>query len=381
MRRLPIALAVLAHTIVDGSQNILPVVLPLLMDRLQLTYAQVGLAAALLNISSSVVQPGFGWLADRWATRWFMPVGIAWTGVLMGVVGWVPSYAVLLLVIFATGVGTAAFHPVASIAVAEASGMQRGLGMSLFSAGGNLGFAIGPIMATWLIGRFGLAGTLGVVLPCVAIACGILGAWHEFCGLPAVASGTSRGNGGEVPWRALGVLCGIITLRSWGYSGLVIFIPLWLRAEGMALPQAGWALFVFLLCGAIGGMMGGHLSDRLGRHPIVVGSLLAFPILMAAAVTSSGWMQFVAFGCAGVGLLASFSVTVVLAQEMLPRSMGLASGLSLGLAFGMGGVGVAVSGVIADWQGLGAAMWTLTCLPGIGGILAVWLASLWDDRV
>jgi FSR family fosmidomycin resistance protein-like MFS transporter len=156
VRKLPIALAVLGHTVVDASQNILPVVLPLLVDRFHLTYAQVGAAAALLNISSSVIQPAFGWLSDRRSMRWFMPVGIAWTGLLMGLVGLVPSYAALLGVIVLTGTGTAAFHPIASISVAHASGHQRGLGMSFFSAGGNLGFAIGPVAAAWLLGRFGL---------------------------------------------------------------------------------------------------------------------------------------------------------------------------------------------------------------------------------
>jgi FSR family fosmidomycin resistance protein-like MFS transporter len=120
VRRLPVALLVLAHTVVDASQNILPVVLPLLVARFHLSYSQAGLAAALLNISSSLIQPLFGWVSDRRPTRWFMPVGVAWTGVLMCLVGLVPNYPALLLVIVLTGVGTAAFHPVASMSVALA---------------------------------------------------------------------------------------------------------------------------------------------------------------------------------------------------------------------------------------------------------------------
>ena len=373
MRRVPIGLAVAAHTIVDTAQNILPVVLPLLMDRLQLTYTQIGAAAALLNISSSLIQPGFGWVSDRWSTRWFMPVGIAWTGVLMGSVGYVPNYAALLLVIFLTGIGTAAFHPVASITVGEASGARRGLGMSLFSAGGNLGFALGPVMAAWLVAQFGLTGTAWVVLPCLVMTGGMLVAWREFRALPSLAREATGEGKGPIPWGGLATLCGAITLRSWGYSGLVIFIPLWLREGGMALSGAGWALFAFLFCGALGGMIGGHLSDRVGRHAIIMWSLLAFPALMSAALSNSGWVQMAALMAAGGSLMASFSVTVVLAQEMLPGHVGLASGLTLGLAFGAGGMGVGISGIIADWVGLNTAMWMLMGLPGLAGLLAMWL--------
>ena len=151
MRKLPIALAVLSHTVVDAALNILPVILPLLVERFHLSYTQVGVAAALSNISSSMLQPAFGWVSDRWPTRWFLWVGIAWTGILMGCVGLAPNYFALLLVIFLTGMGTAAFHPIASMAVALASGHQRGLAMSFFSAGGNVGFAVGPVVAAWLM--------------------------------------------------------------------------------------------------------------------------------------------------------------------------------------------------------------------------------------
>ena len=159
MRLRPLFLIVLGHTVVDAFQNILPVVLPLLQQRFGLSYSRVGLAAALLTISSSMIQPVFGWLSDRWDTQWFLPAGIVWTGMFMGVVGLVPSYWALLLVLTLTGIGTAAFHPVASLAAAHASGTQRGLGMSFFTAGGNLGFALGPILIASLLTWFSLKGT------------------------------------------------------------------------------------------------------------------------------------------------------------------------------------------------------------------------------
>ena len=126
MRKRPIVLILLSHAVVDSCQNILPVVLPLLRDRFGLSYLQVGLAAALLTISSSLIQPVFGWMSDRWGTQWFLPAGIVWTGMLMGMVGLVPNYWTLLLVLVLTGVGTAAFHPVAAMAAAHAARTSAG---------------------------------------------------------------------------------------------------------------------------------------------------------------------------------------------------------------------------------------------------------------
>jgi FSR family fosmidomycin resistance protein-like MFS transporter len=375
VRTLPISLAVISHTVVDASLNILPVILPLLVDRFHLSYSQVGVAAALSNISSSMMQPAFGWVSDRWSTRWLMWVGIAWTTILMGCVGLVPNYLALLLVIFLTGMGTAAFHPIASMAVAHASGPQRGLGMSFFSAGGNVGFAVGPVMAAWLVARFGLEGTAAVMAPGLFMAA-VVYAWRETFAARSPAPGSAvSAPDSPIPWGRLSTLCGVITLRSWGYSGLITFIPLLLHEQGVSLQGAGWLLFVFLSFGALGGLLGGHLSDRLGRHVIIATSLLMFPVLMAMGLALPGPLQWVFLAVAGATLLASFSVTVVFAQELLPRRLGLASGLTLGLAFGAGGVGVGLSGLLADTLGLRTSVWILLALPGLAGLLALALTS------
>jgi FSR family fosmidomycin resistance protein-like MFS transporter len=370
-------LAVLGHAVVDASVNILPVVLPLLADRFQLTYGQVGVVAAVMNLSSSVIQPALGWIADRRRTAWLIPAGIAWTGVFMGCVGLAPSYAGLLGVVLLAGLGSAAFHPIASIVVAQASGNRRGLGMSLFATGGNLGFAIGPVLAAWLLRWGGLPATLVLIVP------GCLMAAAFAVSRPAVAGGLASGEPAgvsrySVPWRQLSVLCALITFRSWGYAGLIVFIPLWLHAQGGSTDEAGRALFVFLFAGAVGGLIGGILSDRVGRQPVVALSLIVFPGLMAMALLIPGPLRWGALAGAGMVLMASFSVTVVYAQELLPRHPGLASGLALGLAFGTGGLGVALSGFLADLIGLTRSIWGLVFLPGVAGLLAFCLAAPTD---
>jgi FSR family fosmidomycin resistance protein-like MFS transporter len=132
---------------------------------------------------------------------------------------------------------------------------------------------------------------------------------------------------------------------------------------------------VFLFFGALGGMLGGYLSDRVGRQQVIAVSLLTFPLLMAAALATSGPPRWILLAVAGMALLASFSVTVVFAQELLPQHLGLASGLTLGLAFGAGGLGVAMSGVMADLLGLHTSVWILVILPGLAGLLALKLRS------
>lgn len=375
MRRRPIALILLSHAVVDSCQNILPVVLPLLQHRFGLTYSQIGLAAAVLLISSSMIQPIFGWISDRWQTQWFLPAGIVWTAVLMGMLGLVPSYWVLVLVLALTGVGTAAFHPVASMAAAHASGIQRGLGMSFFAAGGNLGFALGPILATWLLAGFSLKGTTFLMVPGCLMAAAIHWYRREI-EVPLRESGQPRAQGtSPIPWAKLSALCVLITLRSWGYSGLIIFLPLFLLDQELAFTLTGRALFIFLFFGALGGLLGGHLSDRVGRQQVIAISLLAFPFLMAPALALVGSPRWLFLALAGMSLLASFSVTVVFAQELLPQHLGLASGLTLGLAFGTGGLGVAMSGLLADLLGLRTSVWILVLLPGLAGLLALRLRS------
>jgi len=148
-----------------------------------------------------------------------------------------------------------------------------------------------------------------------------------------------------------------------------------LHEQGVSLQSAGWSLFAFLFFGAVGGLLGGHLSDRVGRQLVIAASLLMFPALMALGLVTVGPMQRVFLGVAGAALLASFSVTVVFAQELLPRRLGLASGLTLGLAFGAGGLGVALSGFLADALGLRVSVWTLLALPGVAGLLALTMSS------
>ncbi|MCJ8501006.1 MFS transporter [Desulfatitalea alkaliphila] len=366
MDKIPLLLMFLGHVAVDASQGILPVVAARLKELFELSYFQVGLMMLLLNFSSSVIQPLFGYISDRVRTGWFVPGGILWTAVAMGLLGLSPNYATAVLLVGLAGLGTAAFHPRAMMAVYLASGLKRGLGAAIFSTGGNLGFALGPVIGSLLVLGIGLHGTVGLIPVGLLLFLIISFYPNDFLRREAVspaAAATAAVDYPPVPWRSVTAVCLLVTVRSWVYMSMITYLPLFFQARGMHLQSGSLLLTVYLACGAVAGLFGGHLSDTIGRKKVIVGSFLLYPLLAALLLLSHGPWVWLLAGLSGAALLASFSVTVVLAQELLPRYLGLASGLILGLGFGTGGLGTALSGFLADHIGLETTFWILAAVP------------------
>lgn len=378
MEKIPLLLMFLGHIWVDASQGILPVVLPKLKEALALSYFQVGLVVTVLNITSSVIQPIFGYLADRMRTGWFVPAGILWTALMMGVIGWAPSYLSVVLLVGFAGLGTAAFHPRAMMVVYHVSASRKGFGTAVFSTGGNIGFALGPMVGSLLVLGFGLHATIGLLGPGALLALLIFFWPGDFLRREAPAKGKASA-GGEGPysilWGSLILTCLIVTLRSWVYISFITYLPMFLQEQGLHLKTGSLMLTVFLAAGAAAGLYGGHLSDRVGRRLVIIVSMLLYPVFMSLMILSSGPILWVLAAASGAALLASFSVTIVLAQEILPRNLGLASGLILGLGFGTGGLGTAVSGWIADAVGLYKTIWVLALVPVLGSVLGAFIRT------
>jgi FSR family fosmidomycin resistance protein-like MFS transporter len=377
MEKIPLLLMFLGHVWVDASQGILPVVLVKLKDLFSLNYFQVGLFMTVLNLTASVIQPLFGYISDRVRTGWFAPVGILWTALAMGLLGWAPSYVVAVLLVGLAGLGLAAFHPRAMMAVYFVSGWRRGLGAAIFTTGGNVGFALGPVVGSFLVLGFGMHATLSLLVPGVALFLVIFFYPGDFLKREARDQDQSQGKFQEaptaVPWLQLIAVCLIVALRSWVYLSLITYLPMFLLTQGIHLKTGSLMLAVFLASGAAAGLYGGHLSDIMGRRIVVAVSLLIYPALASLVILCKGPLQWFMAGASGAALLASFSVTVVMAQELLPRHLGLASGLILGLGFGAGGLGTALSGHLADSLGLTNAVWILAFVPLLGAILAAFV--------
>jgi FSR family fosmidomycin resistance protein-like MFS transporter len=179
----------------------------------------------------------------------------------------------------------------------------------------------------------------------------------------------------NIPWGSLIAVCLIVTLRSWVYISFLTYLPMFFQAQGIALKTGSLMLTVFLVGGAVAGLYGGHLSDKVGRRRVIAVSMLLYPILAALMILSKGGWIWLLAGASGAALLASFAVTIVVAQELMPQYVGLASGLILGLGFGTGGLGTAFSGFLADKLGLYPVFWILALAPVLGAALAAFIPT------
>jgi len=376
MQKIPLLLIFLGHLFVDASQGILPVVVTKLKVLFELNYFQVGLIMMVLNLMSSVIQPIFGFISDRFRTGWFIPVGLLWTACAIGLIGWSPNYLTTVLLVGLAGLGTAAFHPRSMMAVYLLSGSKKGLGTAIFSTGGNLGFAIGPMVGSFLVLGFGLHATLGLLPPVALLFLLIVFYPSDFLRRETEkkkavdASSTIKD---VIPWVPVILVCLIVTLRSWVYMSYITFLPMFFQSKGFELKYASLILTIFLASGAIAGLFGGHLSDRFGRKSIIIISAFIYPFFAVMMISFEGPWIWIMAAASGAALLASFSVTIVLVQELLPKHLGLASGLVLGLGFGAGGLGTAISGFLADTIGLYQTFWMLAVVPFLAAGLAIFI--------
>jgi FSR family fosmidomycin resistance protein-like MFS transporter len=379
-------MAVLAggHALADTCQGAVPALLPFLIAERGYSYAAASALVLAATVSSSVVQPVFGYYADRRSLGWLMPAGLLVASVGMGLAGVMASYGLTFLAIVVGGLGIAAFHPEGSRFANYVSGRKRASGMSLFSLGGNAGFALGPILVTPLLVAFGPPGALVLIAPGVVVA-GIVA--FEMKRLMAfrpapLAAGESAPNLGEDRWRPFALLGGVTAARTFVYFGLLTFVPLYYVSELHTSKAAGnTALALMLIGGAAGTALGGPLADRVGRRRVVLTSLAVLPALILAFHASGQGLATVLLVLTGAATVATFSVTVVMGQEYLPNRIGVASGVTLGLSIGLGGVGASLLGLVADRWGLDTTMYIVAALPLIGLTGAVFLPADRNNRL
>ncbi len=368
------------HFATDFANGALPALLPFMVDRFDLSYT---LAAALMlasAASSSLIQPLFGAWSDRRGALWLLPSGVALAGIGIALAAAAPSYWLVLLLVVVSGLGVAAYHPEGSKFAAYASGRRRASGMSLFSLGGNVGYALGPTATTPLVLAFGLAGGLLLVVPCLAVAALLVLAVPFLAGF-SPGRGTAASSSVE-PDRpgALGLLLGVIAFRSVAWFGLVTFVPLWEVSLGHSKAHGSHLLSLMLLAGGLGTLAAGPIADRLGRRPVLIVSMAATGPLILVYVLMGGILGAIALALVGVCVIGTFGVTMVMSQEYLPGRIGMASGLSIGLSIGLGGVAAVGLGAIADTIDLRSAMYAAAAAPLAGLVLAALLPSTRSRR-
>lgn len=374
MDRRAMAVLSLGHMFSDATQVAVPALLPFLVREQGISYAAAGTLVLASTAASSVVQPLFGHFSDRRSFAVLMPLGLALGALGIALVGVAGSYPLILLAVVLSGLGVAAFHPEATRFANLVSGGRRATGMSFFSVGGNAGFALGPLLLTPLVLGLGMPGTVVFAALPLAMACVAAFELSRLAAFRSVSgSRTEDGQTGVSDlWGAFAILSGVISLRSVVQFGLIAFVPLYFTAVlSSSESVANAALSVTLVAGAIGTLLGGRLADRYGRRAILLGSLLVLPPLFVCFLLSREILGMAFLVPIGAVTVASYSITVVMGQEYLPGRVGVASGFTVGLAIGMGGVGSPVLGALADGFGLKSVMVALALLPIPAVLLAL----------
>ncbi len=345
----------LAHFTNDLYHSFLAPLLPLVVARFDLTLAMAGLLGTSLNITSAYTQLFFGSVADRLARPLFSVIGPAVTATMMGLIGVIPSYPLLLAVLAVAGLGTACFHPQSFALAGAFSRDRRGAGLSVFVTGGEIGYAIGPLTAVAVVGVFGLGGTVLAAIPAL-IMCTIV--WLNVRTWPSPVSGrpsdlrTDFGGHG----RTFALIWIAVVIRSIITVAHILFLPLLMQERGQSLLAGGVAVLAFGGIGALGGLTGGWLSDHIGRRAVMaISFVIASPMLLLFNRMLGPW-ALLPLAVGGFGLYFGASVSVVMAQEMVPKRTGLATSLVTGVAWGTAGLMLAPIGALADRITLSATM-------------------------
>jgi MFS transporter, FSR family, fosmidomycin resistance protein len=371
-----------AHLITDIYMPVLPAILPLLIAQNGYSYLAAGLLVTAYNVTSSFTQPVIGWLSDTRGLTISISVSLFISAIFVALMGIAKDYWLIMAFAILAALGHACFHPTAlSITSRLCTHENRGKITSYFVVGGNIGYAIGPVLAGGLVWWLGLPGLLFLVIPAIVMIFvlrillpgGIAAAREAHPAIPGTGSQDAPSK-----WPFV-VLMTASVLRAWAVFAALTFIPTYLVSQGYDLVTASLVMTLMLLCGVAGQVAGGHISDRIGRKEFMVFSLAGAIPFYCIFMISSGTTAIIALLCFGFCLWATFAVAVAIGHELLPQNAGLASGMMLGLAIGFGGLGVAVSGLIADHYSLGAALGTIPVPIALAIILMAFLPYPWKS--
>ncbi|WP_175991637.1 MFS transporter [Bacillus sp. Marseille-Q1617] len=363
------------HFINDTLQSVVPAMFPIIERSLQLSYTQIGWIAFALNMTSSLLQPVFGYYADMKSRPYLLPFGMLSS--LIGLIGFALSghFLWIILSVLFIGFGSAIFHPEGSRVAYMAAGQRRGLAQSIYQVGGNTGQSLAPLITAFIFVPFGQKGALWFTLAAIFGVVILLRVsnWYsrqieskEVNDVRKKGDMTSSPIHQKIKW-AMVLVVFLVFARSWYGAGLSNYYQFYLIEDyGLSIKKAQAYIFAFMFAGVLGTFLGGPLADKFGKRNIIFFSMLgAAPLTLALPYLSLSLVFPVIF-CIGFIISSSFSVIVVYAQELLPRKIGMVSGLTVGLAFGMGAVGAVLFGGLADLYSIRFVMILCSFLPLLG---------------
>jgi FSR family fosmidomycin resistance protein-like MFS transporter len=362
------------HLAVDFASGSVPALIPFMTDRFHLGYALAAMLLLAATVSSSLVQPLFGLLSDRRGALWLIPGGTMLAAFGVGGAAIAPVYPLVLVLVLAGGLGVAAFHPEGAKFASYASGRKRASGMSYFNSGGNAGYALGAFATGQLVVWLGLVGGLLAMVPVLLVSLGLARVVPRLSELRPETDVTAYHRGDDRR-RAMALLSAVIAMRSVAWFTLLAFVPLWLVSLGHSRAAGSRLLFLMLLAGAVGTLLLGPVADRIGLRPTLVVTQALIAPLILVFVYVGGVPGVLALMLVGVCVVGTFGVTMVLSQLYLPRHVGMASGLSVGLAMGIGGVAAVVLGAVADAVDLKTALTICAVAPALGVVFCLRLPA------
>jgi len=365
----------LGHLTVDSYVGVIPVLYPLLIGRFQLNLATVGLISLAYSGTAAISQPLFGVIADRYGTR-LTGLALAWTAITFALVGFMPTFPMLVALACASGLGSGAFHPFGALDVrALLPRRSRSAGMSIYVTAGTVGVALGPLIGIFVFSLLGIRGTGLLVIPGIASGAYLLWRMRRVVAPAADARRVATAVRQSAPIFALAAVIGVMMSRSWTVSVFQAFTPTWYKQLGYGPEFYGPLATTLVLASAVGTVGCGALADRYGRKNLIIGTLvLSIPAILLFTAFPGPW----AFGSAIlIGFLAASTAPLMLlmAQQLMASRAGLASGLVMGLGFVTAAVGIPINGAIADAIGLQRSLMSHVILVLVTILIAWFLPS------
>ncbi|WP_369935712.1 MFS transporter [Mangrovibacter phragmitis] len=373
----------LSHLLNDMIQSLILAIYPLLQNEFSLSFVQIGLITLAFQLASSLLQPVVGYLTDKYPMPWSLPVGMCFTLCGLVLLALAGSFYTVLLAAVLVGTGSSVFHPESSRVARMASGGRHGLAQSLFQVGGNFGSSLGPLLAAILIAPYGKGNVAWFVLAALLAIIVLIQISRWYARQQRTAKQRPKVHiTNPLPRnkviQAVCVLLLLIFSKYFYLASISSYFTFYLMDKfGLSVQSAQLHLFAFLFAVAAGTVIGGPVGDKIGRKYVIWGSILGVaPFTLLLPWVSLFWTSILIM-IIGFILASAFSAILVYAQELLPGRIGVVSGLFFGFAFGMGGLGAAVLGIVADHSSIELVYKICAYLPLIG-ILTIFLP---DNRV
>jgi MFS transporter, FSR family, fosmidomycin resistance protein len=372
----PILFAIsFSHLLNDTIQSLIPAIYPIIKDKYELSFSQIGFITLTFQMAASLLQPFVGMYTDRKPQPYSLAMGMGFTLCGLIVLSMSHHYYLILISVALVGIGSSIFHPESSRMAHAAAGIKRGLAQSIFQLGGNMGSSIGPLLAAWIIvphGQFSIVWFSLIALVAIFVLRKV-GGWYKGYLIRRSSAGMGSGYSAHPTFsrrRVIGsvvILLVLIFSKYFYLASLTSYFTFYLINKFHVSIQASQIyLFIFLFSVAAGTLIGGPLGDRFGRKYVIWFSILgAAPFSLMLPYANLFWTGVLVVPI-GIILASAFSAILVYAQELIPGKLGLVSGLFFGFAFGMGGIGSALLGSLADKTSIGYVFHICSFLPLIG---------------